>query len=147
MTICLGIPFLIAGLLGACLNIIVFLSLKTFRQSSCAFFLTIMSFVNIGQLLTGLLSRILIMDLTSISQKHHWHTVNLEIIVFNNVIAVFTYYLYFTNPFYIYICVSKRFRQQLNYVICTIHKKERHEEAIAVNHVSPMSEMKELDRN
>ncbi|UJR38062.1 hypothetical protein I4U23_030743 [Adineta vaga] len=60
MTICLGIPFLIAGLLGACLNIIVFLSLKTFRQSSCAFFLTIMSFVNIGQLLTGLLSRILI---------------------------------------------------------------------------------------
>ncbi|UJR38064.1 hypothetical protein I4U23_030745 [Adineta vaga] len=56
----IGGTILIAGLLGACFNVIVFLSLNTFRQSSCAFFLTIMSFVNIGQLLTGLLSRILI---------------------------------------------------------------------------------------
>jgi hypothetical protein len=56
----LGIPILILGLIGDCLNTIVFLSLKTFRQSSCAFYLTIMSVVNIGQLITGLLSRIMI---------------------------------------------------------------------------------------
>jgi hypothetical protein len=53
-----GISVLIIGLIGGILNIIVFLSLKTFRQNSCAFYLTIMSIVNIGQLLTGLLSRI-----------------------------------------------------------------------------------------
>ena len=68
LTIYLGIPTLIAGVLGGLLNIVVFLSLKTFRQSPCAFFLTVMSIVNIGQLLTSLLSRILIsgfnMDLT-----------------------------------------------------------------------------------
>ena len=55
-----GIPVLIAGLVGGVLNTLVFLSLRTFRQSSCAFYLTIMSIVNIGQLLTGLLSRIMI---------------------------------------------------------------------------------------
>jgi hypothetical protein len=60
VTIFLGIPILIAGLIGGVLNVIVFLSLKTFRQNSCTFFLTIMSFVNIGQLLTGFLSRIMI---------------------------------------------------------------------------------------
>ena len=60
LTICLGIPTLIAGVLGGLLNIVVFLSLTTFRQSPCAFFLTVMSIVNIGQLLTSLLSRILI---------------------------------------------------------------------------------------
>ena len=68
LTIYLGIPTLIAGVLGGLLNIVVFLSLRTFRQSPCAFFLTVMSIVNIGQLLTSLLSRILIsgfnMDLT-----------------------------------------------------------------------------------
>ena len=51
---------LIAGVIGGFFNIIVFLSLQTFRQSSCAFYLTIMSIVNIGQLFTGLLSRIMI---------------------------------------------------------------------------------------
>jgi hypothetical protein len=60
VTIYLGIPIFIIGVIGGILNIIVFLSLKTFRQSSCAFFLTVMSFVNIGQLLTSLLSRIMI---------------------------------------------------------------------------------------
>lgn len=47
------------GLTSNILNIIVFLSLKTFRESSCAFYLTAMSFVNIGQMFFGLLSRIL----------------------------------------------------------------------------------------
>ena len=60
LTIYFGTVVLTAGVIGALLNIIVFLSLKIFRRNSSAFFLTIMSFVNIGQLLTGLLSRIMI---------------------------------------------------------------------------------------
>ncbi|CAF1025253.1 unnamed protein product [Rotaria sordida] len=60
ITIYLGIPILVIGVLGRILNIIIFMSLKTFRQNSCAFFLTIMSFVNIGQLLLSLFSRIVI---------------------------------------------------------------------------------------
>jgi len=55
-----GLPVLIGGTIGNILNIIVFLSLRTFRQNSCAFYLTIMSIVNIGQLTTGLLARIMI---------------------------------------------------------------------------------------
>ncbi len=55
-----GISVLIVGLIGNCLNLIVFLSLKTFRQNSCVFYLTMMSIVNIGQLITGLLTRIMI---------------------------------------------------------------------------------------
>ena len=55
-----GIPLFITGIIGGCLNIIVFMSLRTFRESSCAFYLTILSLVNIIQLVTGLLSRILI---------------------------------------------------------------------------------------
>lgn len=55
-----GTIILVFGVIGGLLNLIVFLSLETFRQSSCAFYLTVMSFVNIGQLLFGLLSRILI---------------------------------------------------------------------------------------
>jgi hypothetical protein len=59
-TACLyfGIPLLVAGTIGNVLIIVVFLSLRTFRQNSCAFYLTVMSLVNIFQLLTGLLARI-----------------------------------------------------------------------------------------
>ncbi|CAF3671347.1 unnamed protein product [Rotaria sp. Silwood1] len=60
VTLYLGQPILIFGIIGGIFNLIVFLSLKTFRQSSCAFYLIIMSCVNIGQLLTGYLSRIMI---------------------------------------------------------------------------------------
>ncbi|CAF1308860.1 unnamed protein product [Adineta steineri] len=60
IAIYIGITILIIGLLGGLLNIIVFLSLKTFRENSCAFYLLIMSFADIGQLLSGLLSRIMI---------------------------------------------------------------------------------------
>jgi hypothetical protein len=60
ITIYLGIPILLAGLIGESLNCIVFLSLKTFRENTCVFYLIIMSFVNIGQLLTSLLPRIMI---------------------------------------------------------------------------------------
>ena len=59
-TIFFGIPTLIGGALGNILNIIVFLSLRTFRQKSCVVYLTIMSIVNIIQLTTGLLGRIMI---------------------------------------------------------------------------------------
>ncbi len=55
-----GMFNVVFGVLGNLLNIVVFLSLKTFRQSSCAFYLTVMSFVNIGQLITGQLSRVMI---------------------------------------------------------------------------------------
>ncbi|CAF1405700.1 unnamed protein product [Adineta steineri] len=56
ITIYTGIPLFIAGVIGEFLNIIVFLSLQTFRQSSCAFYLTVISIMNIGQLSTGLLA-------------------------------------------------------------------------------------------
>ena len=54
-----GIPIFIAGVLGGLLNTIVFSSLQTFRQSSCAFYLTIMSILNISVLSMGLLSNII----------------------------------------------------------------------------------------
>jgi hypothetical protein len=57
VTIYGGIIILISGVIGGLFNGIVFLSLRTFRQSSCAFYLTIMSIVNVGQLLTVVLSR------------------------------------------------------------------------------------------
>jgi len=60
ISIYFGIPLLLIGVVGGFLNLLVFLTLKTFRQNSCAFYLTIMSFVNILLLLTGLLSRITI---------------------------------------------------------------------------------------
>ncbi|CAF1050668.1 unnamed protein product [Adineta ricciae] len=53
-----SITFVI-GTIGGLLNIIVFLSLKTFRLSPCGFYLLIMSIANIGEMITGLLSRIL----------------------------------------------------------------------------------------
>ncbi|CAF1565330.1 unnamed protein product [Adineta ricciae] len=56
----MGIPILVLGVIGGVLNTSVFLSLHTFRESSCAFYLTIMSILNIDQLLTGLSTRIVI---------------------------------------------------------------------------------------
>jgi len=56
----MGMATVVVGVLGNLLNMIVFLSLKTFRQSSCASYLTVMSFVNIGQLILGQLSRVMI---------------------------------------------------------------------------------------
>ncbi|CAF1257106.1 unnamed protein product [Rotaria sp. Silwood1] len=64
VSIYFGIPMLIAGVIGGILNIIVFLSLQTFRQSSCAFYLTIMSIFNTGLLVAGLFSRIMISGFT-----------------------------------------------------------------------------------
>jgi hypothetical protein len=65
----LGIPILIAGLIGNVLCVIVFMSLRTFRNNPCSFYLTCGTFVNIGQLLTGFLTRIMLsgfaLDLTN----------------------------------------------------------------------------------
>ena len=55
-----GFIILFAGVVGNTLNIIVFTSLKTFRETSCAFYLTVASFANIIHLLASLLSRVLI---------------------------------------------------------------------------------------
>ena len=55
-----GIATIIAGTIGGLLNIVVFLSLRTFRESSCALYLNIMSMVNLVQLWTGVLSRVAI---------------------------------------------------------------------------------------
>ncbi|CAF1050632.1 unnamed protein product [Adineta ricciae] len=54
-----GSATFIAGLIGGLVDVVVFLSLKTFRLSPCGFYLLIMSIANIGQMITGLLSRIL----------------------------------------------------------------------------------------
>jgi len=59
VVIYMNIPILTAGVIGGILNLIVFLSLKTFRESPCTFYLIFMSFFNIGQLLTGDLSRLM----------------------------------------------------------------------------------------
>ena len=71
INIIMGIPILTCDIVGNLLNILVFLSLRIFRQNSCSFYFTLMSFVNIGQLLTGLLSRVTInvsgIDWTSLS--------------------------------------------------------------------------------
>ena len=59
ISIYLGIFIMITGVFDEFLDTIIFLSLRIFRQSSCALYLTVMSIVDIGQLLTGLLSRIM----------------------------------------------------------------------------------------
>lgn len=64
ITVLMGIPTLLFGIIGCMLNIMVFLSLKTFRESSCALFFIVSSIVNIGQLSTGLLTRIMISGFT-----------------------------------------------------------------------------------
>jgi hypothetical protein len=54
-----GIPIFILSVIGALLNILVFLSSKTFRHKSCVFYLTVMSILDLGRLLTSTLSNIL----------------------------------------------------------------------------------------
>jgi hypothetical protein len=51
----LGLFIFIAGLFGQICNIIVFTTLKTFRETTCGFYLTIVSIANSGQLLSILL--------------------------------------------------------------------------------------------
>jgi hypothetical protein len=54
-----GLFILISGVIGGLLNIIIFTSLKTFRNTSCAFYLAMNSIVNLGELVISLLVRIL----------------------------------------------------------------------------------------
>jgi len=54
-----GASVLVAGVVGSLLNTLVFLSLKTFRQSSCAFYLIIMSIFNVFNLIFGVLPIVL----------------------------------------------------------------------------------------
>jgi hypothetical protein len=71
LTIYIGCISFVIGLFGNTLNLIVFMTLKTFRQTLCALYLTAASAINIVQLLCGLLPRILIsgygIDLTKTS--------------------------------------------------------------------------------
>jgi hypothetical protein len=71
VTIYIGFFGLISGLVGNAINIIVFTSLKTFRETSCALYLTAASVCNVFHLSASLLSRILIagygIDLTQTS--------------------------------------------------------------------------------
>ena len=54
-----GIPCFIAGIIGGFCNLMVFFSLHTFQENSCAFYLKIMSIFNIAQMITGLVPRIM----------------------------------------------------------------------------------------
>jgi hypothetical protein len=54
-----GLSILILGVIGGILNIIIFTTLKTFRETTCAFYLTAVSVINIGQLLIPLSIRVL----------------------------------------------------------------------------------------
>jgi hypothetical protein len=54
-----GLFILILGIIGGILNVLIFTIFKTFRETICAFYLTVVSIVNIGQLLTALLVRVL----------------------------------------------------------------------------------------
>jgi hypothetical protein len=60
VAIYLNLVNLIAGIPGGILNIIIFASLKTFRENTSGFYLIIMSAFNIGQLLVGSFSRFMI---------------------------------------------------------------------------------------
>jgi hypothetical protein len=60
MVIYAGLFIFTAGVIGGPLVLIVFLTLKTFQQSSCAFYLTVMSIVNTLHLFTSLLTFIMI---------------------------------------------------------------------------------------
>ncbi|CAF0716675.1 unnamed protein product [Adineta steineri] len=53
------IPMFIISIIGGCLSLIIFLSLKTFRESSCAFYLTIKSAYDLGLTIGILLSYIM----------------------------------------------------------------------------------------
>ena len=59
LNIYVGIFLYATGLIGAILNIIIFTSLKTFRQTSCGFYLTLTSVFNLGQTIFALTTRIL----------------------------------------------------------------------------------------
>jgi hypothetical protein len=115
VTIYLGIPICFVGIIGGLLNMIVFLSLRTFRENSCAFYLTVMSFLNIGELITGYLPRIIAsgfdIDWTQISLfycKFRWFYVQLCLL------ATFTCLYLATIDQYCATCSNPRWQQYSN---------------------------------
>ncbi|UJR32599.1 hypothetical protein I4U23_020059 [Adineta vaga] len=60
VTIYGGTLLLILGIIGGILTTFIFLTLRTFRQNSCTFYLTVMSIVNVGYLSSTLYSRIML---------------------------------------------------------------------------------------
>jgi hypothetical protein len=59
LNIYVGLFIYITGIIGGLLNIVIFTTLKTFRETSCGFYLTVTSIFNIGQTIFGLTTRIL----------------------------------------------------------------------------------------
>ena len=59
MNIYVALFIYVSGIIGALLNIAIFTSLKTFRQTSCGFYLTVTSVFNLGQAVFALTTRIL----------------------------------------------------------------------------------------
>ena len=55
----LGLFICITGIVGGLFNLIIFTSLRTFRETTCALYLTTISLANLGQLLISLLVRVL----------------------------------------------------------------------------------------
>ncbi|CAF0875238.1 unnamed protein product [Adineta steineri] len=54
---------------------------------------------------------------------------------FRNLTGIF-YYIHFVSPFYIYFCASKRFRQQLIYVLFKVHyNRWRHQRVVDVANI------------
>jgi hypothetical protein len=84
ITIYAGTALFFSGAIGSSLSIVIFLSLRTFRQNPSALYFIVMSFANIGNLINGLLVRILIsgfaIDWTAISPfycKFRWYCLQL----------------------------------------------------------------------
>jgi hypothetical protein len=110
-----GIPIFIIGVLGGILNTLVFVSLQTFRQSSCAFYLTIMSMVNIGQLLSGLSSRILLSIYNNDGSESSLFYCKLRPYILQVCTAIsMTCFCLATIDQYCATCSSPRFRQFCN---------------------------------
>ncbi|CAF4196806.1 unnamed protein product [Adineta steineri] len=72
ISIYFGLSILILGVIGGILNLIVFTTLKTFRETTCAFYLTVVSSVNIGQLIISLFIRILSDGFNTDIRKISW---------------------------------------------------------------------------
>ena len=114
VTIYLNTPILILGVIGNILNVMIFLSLQTFRENSCAFYLTIMSIANIVQLLTGVFSRIMIsgFNINIVSSmfycKFNWFCIELC------VLTSFTCMCLATIDQFLATCSNPRWQQWVN---------------------------------
>jgi hypothetical protein len=115
ITIYCGTPIFIAGVIGGLLNTIVFLSLRTFRQSSCAFYLTIMSIFNVLVLVFGLLPPVLSaltgVDGTTISLVYCKLRIYIQVV---SLLTSMTCFCLATIDQYFATCSRPRWRQFCN---------------------------------